>query len=247
MVGFSLWADKGGGALWVYTLHYPRGYRFFSHFQAECWQVRAGRRKECVSLPQVKEPTSVTHLCFTVSVSLAVFVLVSLACKCYCCSWECLNETNALIPFPGLVGFFVCFIFCSCLWEQAKEDCVCVCLCWFVRAFIYPFCWFEGFFFESFLCSIISIVCCSWSALERKLCFMDFLQVCCWSSLLGFCFKTNALDSCQNIARKKIATENSSSVLLEMHQSTGETTDSSMGLMHSDPPQNLLLLPLYLF
>lgn len=44
--------------------------------------------KECVSLPQVREPSVVTHLCFTVSVSLAVFVLVSLASKC-CCSWDC--------------------------------------------------------------------------------------------------------------------------------------------------------------
>lgn len=134
MVGFSLWADRGGGALWMYTLHYPRGYRFFSHLQAECWQVWAGRRKECVSLPQVREPSLVTHLPFTVSVSLAVFVLVSLACKCYCCSWECFKWNkciNSLSWLGGIFCLFVFLIFCSCkkrcLWEQAREGCVCVC------------------------------------------------------------------------------------------------------------------------
>lgn len=142
-------------------------------------------------------------------------------------------------------GFLFGWFFAA--YESKQGKVVCVCLCWFVGAFIYLFCGCEGFFLSFFLCSIISIVCRSWSALERKLCFMDFLQVCCWSSPLGFCFKTNALDSCQNIARKKIATENSSSVLLEMRQSMGETTDSSMGLMHSDPPQNLLLLPFYYY
>lgn len=70
------------------TAHYQHSYRFFSHLQVECWQVWTGRQKESVSLPQVREPSLVTHLCFTVSVSLAVFVLVSLACECYCCSWE---------------------------------------------------------------------------------------------------------------------------------------------------------------
>lgn len=62
----------------------------------------------------------------------------------------------------------------------------------------------------------------------------------CWA-----CFKTSALESCQNIAWKKLATENSSSVLLKTHQSREETTDSSMGLMHLDPSQNLLLHPFF--
>lgn len=155
---------------------------------------------------------------------------------------------NKCINSLSWLGGFFCLFYILLLLMRASKGRLCVCVSVLVCQSIHLsilLVW--GIFFESFLCSIISIVCCSWSALERKLCFMDFLQVCCWSSLLGFCFKINALDSCQNIARKKIATENSSSVLLEMHQSTGETTDSSMGLMHSDPPQNLLLLPLYLF
>lgn len=124
------------------TLHYQHSYRFSSHFRAECWQVWTGRGKECVSLPQVREPSLVTHLCFTVSVSLAVFVLVSLACKCYCCSWECFKWNERVNSLSCLSGFlFVCcLIFCSCkkcLWEQAKESCVCDCAGLSERSFVF--------------------------------------------------------------------------------------------------------------
>lgn len=93
------------------ALRYQHGYRFFNHFQVECWQVWTGRWKECVSLPQVREPSLVTHLCFTVSISLAVLVLVSLTCKCYCCSWECFKWNKCFNSLSWLCGFFCLFVF----------------------------------------------------------------------------------------------------------------------------------------